>query len=247
MGRHRRRPASAFTLVELLVVVSIIGLLISIIVPSLTKSKKAAVRVRCLAHLRQLQTAVVAYAADREDQIIAAAGDGTEQGGWLGALKPYGAIEEARRCSADQSPYFNEPLPNTVPPRLRTTSYVINDYVSPTHTPFGVERITRLSQVRRASRVIHLAELVEKDDDPLTSYAGTDHLHVENFFNAFAPHRSIELINRQMPLGRHGGKPKSWDAVLNFSFLDGHADSHAIREVYTSRTRNLFDPAVAGK
>jgi len=59
-----RIPRGAFTLVELLVVVSIIALLISILLPSLKKAREQAKSATCLADLRSVSTASLVYAAD---------------------------------------------------------------------------------------------------------------------------------------------------------------------------------------
>ena len=54
----------AFTLVELLVVVSIIALLVAILLPSLRAARESARRAACLSNLRQLSMGALAYAGD---------------------------------------------------------------------------------------------------------------------------------------------------------------------------------------
>jgi len=61
-----RKQKSAFTLVELLVVIGIIALLIAILLPALSKARKQARRTQDLSNIRQVAIACVAYATENK-------------------------------------------------------------------------------------------------------------------------------------------------------------------------------------
>jgi prepilin-type N-terminal cleavage/methylation domain-containing protein len=62
---NQPRSAPAFTLVELLVVIGIIGVLVAILLPTLHKVRQAALNTSCASQLRQLATACVMYLDDQ--------------------------------------------------------------------------------------------------------------------------------------------------------------------------------------
>jgi prepilin-type N-terminal cleavage/methylation domain-containing protein/prepilin-type processing-associated H-X9-DG protein len=57
-------PTRGFTLVELLVVIGIIALLISILLPALSKARSTAMRTVCLARMKELNNACMLYATE---------------------------------------------------------------------------------------------------------------------------------------------------------------------------------------
>ena len=71
--RHRSRPKQrhcfAFTLVELLVVVAVVGILAALLLPVLAGAKAQARRIQCLNNLKQLGLVWTLYADDNSDTL----------------------------------------------------------------------------------------------------------------------------------------------------------------------------------
>lgn len=78
-----RRSCTAFTLVELLVVLAVIGVLAALLTPSLARSRTDSSALRCVNNHRQLIQAWQMYAGDFNENLPAAMGGITGRPNWM--------------------------------------------------------------------------------------------------------------------------------------------------------------------
>jgi prepilin-type N-terminal cleavage/methylation domain-containing protein/prepilin-type processing-associated H-X9-DG protein len=69
MPKPMKKYRSAFTLVELLVVIGIIALLVAMLLPVLGKAKEQANMVKCASNMRQIMTGIMMYAESNKGQL----------------------------------------------------------------------------------------------------------------------------------------------------------------------------------
>jgi len=122
-GKGGKADPAAFTLLELLIVLVIIGILATLLIPVISTMKARAQRVQCMANLRSLYVAANLYVQQNGSwpQIAMGDSDSAEQDyakAWIAALTPFGATQSTWICPTVQSMIGNPDLSNSENTRL---------------------------------------------------------------------------------------------------------------------------------
>ncbi|MBX3734748.1 MAG: prepilin-type N-terminal cleavage/methylation domain-containing protein [Verrucomicrobiae bacterium] len=234
-GSNTRAKASAFTLIELMVVIAIIAILAGLLLPALAQGRRRAEGVVCLSNLRQITLGWSQYALDNQDWFL----PNDPWGGlppwrsWCPTLMNYGQRDGTNVWFlVGDHPYSLGRYLGSHP--SATTARVFKCPSDRTPTKIGARNYQRVRSVSLNSRV------GTKVGESLTGLMGfekqTDldrirHLRPDHF--VFADEHADTIgppgfylnfnIGKQsfpsLPSSRHGGSG-------TLSFMDGRAELH---------------------
>lgn len=212
------RPRTAFTLVELLVVIAVIALLAGLLLPALANAKSRGRAIECLNNNRQLILAWRLY-ADEHDGVLVAASSVPGLDNWMtGWLDFDPAIPDNRDPNQDIVPsplyrYLNTTevfkCPDDRSDRVR--SIAMNGWMGGPRFPSADPEwrvFTHLDTIHRPSdRFVFVDEREDSINDgyflvPMNGHPDTSTQHIGSY-----------------PGNYHGGG-------ANFAFADGHTETH---------------------
>ena len=220
---HPNRSRRAFTLVELLSVVAIVVAILALVLPSISSMRQRALAVNCMANIRSLQAASLAYSTDSAGWLIDARlpHGGVDQGGdesFVEVLARKDYCDASRiRSPLDDSPHWapsaggeGVPVPNSNG-AFRRTSYGLNNHLAREFSPWAAvdpSRTTdRLSKVPDHANTVQLLLMT-----PVGEFAGADHPHVEGWGAAPA---APAIANGEVAISAVSRDGASTDAVSN--------------------------------
>ncbi len=86
MSLLRREEVKTFTLIELLIVVSIIAILAGMLLPALNKAREAAWKISCVNNLKSIGVASQIYTADHNDMVVVSKYNNSDPLTWMTLL-----------------------------------------------------------------------------------------------------------------------------------------------------------------
>jgi len=202
---RKSRLMGGFTLLELLVVMSVIMILAALMMPALANAKTRAKSTSCLSNLRQIGLGMLLYADDHGGWLPTTTHGTTTNFCWLHTLMPYiASVENILACPAD--PRAAERV------AAHASSYVLNEYTSVDKVdPFGrtLESFRRLDRLMRPIET-HTVFIVA---DSVAPSIYNDHTHSRNW-------KTWSAVTKDINPYRHG-------ASGNYLFADGHVSAIA--------------------
>jgi len=248
--RSRGRVGSAFTLIELLLVVAILGLLGAMLLPALARAKSKAHTVACISNHRQLGIALLSYCDEHGDTFPTGAAASTvsaQPEDWIwwqvqadlsgqpsirdalgSALAPYlsGYRSSYFRCPADRDALAREKAwIQNMNRELYTYSYSLNAHSMKGMASY-ISRDRSMTLFNKLSSVVNPARKIMLAEEKGSASDGPGTAFIDD--------------GRWQPLGypltmRHAGK-------ANVSFADGHVET-VRREFADQNHPEHFDPA----
>jgi prepilin-type processing-associated H-X9-DG protein/prepilin-type N-terminal cleavage/methylation domain-containing protein len=225
---------AAFTLVELLVVVAIIGVLVALLLPALQSARAAGRRAQCASNMRQIGLAIHQFADVHDGSFPYMYHERDKATSWIFTLAPHlEDVDEIRLCPDDLKRIEMEK-------KDRRTSYALNGYLrKPTEAerlvfppellPDFVSKLHDLSETHKTivlfeAGVSRAMELRSDQVDAIDLHF--DHIHSwEWFTELYDPAARWERIQREVAVDRHGG------GVANYLYADGHVTAIAASQL----------------
>jgi prepilin-type N-terminal cleavage/methylation domain-containing protein/prepilin-type processing-associated H-X9-DG protein len=214
----RNMMRRAFTLVELLVVISIIAILLGVLLPALNKARQAAKTVVCSNQMKQIGTGVLMYAMDNDQYLPRSSHSAAVVGmlRWGPALMPYlckckyngddpaweKIFATLYRCPADRRHNLSWSYGKNVWFELSAseTGSIVGRKMGPIYW--------RLTQVPHPVATVQFGETTEN--------AMADHVMAQFWLMGGQP---------EIDMYRHGKKS-------NYIFLDGHVKTLAFSQTF---------------
>ena len=196
-----------FTLIEILVVISIIGLLIGLSVPALSSARENARRTKCLSNVRQLRIALQLYADGHDGRVPPRDYEGGAV--WVDRLEPYYLNRKLLRCPTDRRGTDQSYLMNGF-----IDYFVMHSFSGNWDEFFGAYKTggfpgLRLSNIPKPAETITIGEKRADSDD-------------DSYMDIWPPQYGSDHLT-EVAHGKHRASGNERSGGSNYAFADGSA------------------------
>lgn len=196
----------AFTLVELLVVLAVVGLLMALLLPALVVSVESARCTKCASNLRQIGMSIIQYCDLHDGAFPQTTHDADIDQAWIYKLAGYMEnIDSIRICPSDRR--GGERLDASM------TSYVMNSYVTDGSL---AETVLNRNRLNGLAHTILSFELTDRANREISEF--DDHVHSYQWFTVsnVKKNQVLTAMMGELSLDRHFQSS-------HFLYADGHA------------------------
>jgi prepilin-type N-terminal cleavage/methylation domain-containing protein/prepilin-type processing-associated H-X9-DG protein len=219
----------AFSLVELLVAIAIIGMLVGLLVPALQASRETARTTNCASNFRQVGLAMTRYCdtyhgrwPETTHTVEPDPVTFKYDKAWIYTIAKYTEdVDEIRICASD--------LAGELRLHGKGTSYTMNGYLSKESRPAFDNR----RKVKAMSKTVVAFELAEIKDqgairsqNPADIDVFNDHVHSFSWFTMSNINKNLVFtaVAAEIALERHSG-------TTHFLYADGHVERITFQQV----------------
>ena len=222
----KARTLRAFTLVELLVVIGIIGVLVSILLPALSKARDTAATLKCLSNCRQLGMAFVMYSNEHKGYLPYPTTTLGEEMMWFRCVDPYlGSKVDLTRATGTGmnaatrsfAAYKQDPIWETFPDNnhAATSQGTIKESSRTLKMNTNIRRasgLAKITDLKESSSFVLLGDSLAYDIIPVEGVGDLSHFSFQI--------TEGDNAGDAYPYMRH-----KKNSACNIAFVDGHAET----------------------
>lgn len=215
---RRLAKSQAFTLIELLTVIAIIGILAAILIPTISKVKNTANASRCASNLRQIGQQLIMYVGDNKGRL-----PNLQALTWSGVTDPR-ILDNTGKQLAHQLWSYYSPTPKVTSPTPRSVS-VHRLFICPVLEPIYATKTTLPANSDARGGALALSYIIN-DRQKFTDASGRIRTVFGYALNG-APSFSYETIDRDLRVASGVGLSTIWALQDGDRTLEG--DGGAVR------------------